>query len=206
MAQHRKDEVEQAIRGAALRVLAEKGYLGASVAEIARAAGFSTGNVYRYFEGKEALFDALFSEELVRTVKRLLRARVAAAREAGDLLSPSPTGPYPLASEAVVRFCVEHRLEVVVLLGRATGSRHERLAGDLVEELAKRAVAHFQAARPGLRVTRALRLNLQRIYRGLVESTVAALATFEDEATIREAMEGYARYHLAGLQALLERS
>lgn len=203
MAQRRKDEVEQAIRAAAIRVFAERGYAAAGVAEIARAAGVSTGNVYRYFEGKEALFDAVIDEAFVRALRRLLRRRVAAARGIDDLLRAEPGSAYGLASAAVVRFCVEHRLKVVVILGRAEGSRRERFAGEIVRELVRAAIAHVRAARPGFRVTAALDLNLRHIYGALVASTVAALAAFEDEASIREAIEGYARFHVAGLQALM---
>lgn len=211
MAQYRKDEIEKAIRRAALRVLADKGYPGASIAEIAREAGVSTGNVYRYFEGKDALFDAVLPADLVKTMRRLLRERVLAARAPAPSTSPAapgaPTGPsHALASEAVVQFCVEHRLEVVVLLGRAAGSRHEGLAAELVRELAQGAVAHFEAAGGRLSVTPALRLTLEHVYRSLLGATVTALATFEDEATIREAIVAYSRYHLAGLTALLGRT
>lgn len=48
----------------AARVFGERGYHGASVAEIARAAGFSVGAVYSNFAGKDEVFEALMEEHL----------------------------------------------------------------------------------------------------------------------------------------------
>jgi AcrR family transcriptional regulator len=203
MAQYLKDEIEQAIRAAALREFAAKGYLPATMADIAASAGISTGNLYRYFAGKEALFHAVIDDAFVARLKRLLRARVRTARGVSDPLKAERGSEYGLAAEAVVSFCIEHRLKVVVVLGRADGSRHAGLAAELVRELSVSAIAHARAARNGFEPTRALRFNLDYAYARLVGSTVAILAEFTDEAELRDAMIGYGRYHLAGLGALL---
>jgi AcrR family transcriptional regulator len=47
---------------AAAKVFAHNGYTGASVDDVAEAAGFSTGALYSNFSGKEDLFLALFAE------------------------------------------------------------------------------------------------------------------------------------------------
>jgi AcrR family transcriptional regulator len=47
---------------AAAKVFAHNGYAGASVDDVAEAAGFSTGALYSNFSGKEDLFIALFTE------------------------------------------------------------------------------------------------------------------------------------------------
>ena len=57
-----KPELEARVLDAAEAVFAESGYAGATMAAIAERAGMSTGNVYRYFANKEALFLALFPE------------------------------------------------------------------------------------------------------------------------------------------------
>ena len=75
-----KDEVEQRIRRAALEVFAEKGYPAAAMAEIARRAGISAGNIYRYFPGKKALF------AVVAHIDRVGLLFKRAANETGDFL------------------------------------------------------------------------------------------------------------------------
>jgi AcrR family transcriptional regulator len=203
MAQYRKEAIDLAIRAAALRVFARDGYASAGVADIAREAGVSVGNVYRYFAGKEALFDAVIDEDFVRALTRLLRQRVDAVDGNGARLSLPMAAAYPLASEPLVRFCVERRLEVVILLGRAGGSRHEGFASELLDELVRRAIAHFRAQRPSTSVDHGLRFALDHVHRAFLRGMVGALSSFDDEATIRAALDGCARYHLAGVHALM---
>lgn len=127
-----------------------------------------------------------------------MRARVRSASSDGR-----PLPAWRAAAEELLRFALEHRREVVIALGRAAGSRYEHLADDLIAELTDLAIAHARRVRPGLRVGAPLRLALLRIYRGLIETSVAALAQLDGEADIREAIEAYTRYHLGGLAELL---
>jgi AcrR family transcriptional regulator len=50
----------EAIFAAALGLFAERGFHGTSVPDIAQRAGVGAGTIYRYFEGKEALVNALY--------------------------------------------------------------------------------------------------------------------------------------------------
>jgi len=52
---------------AAARVFAQKGYAGASVADIAVNAAIGKGTVYEYFDSKEDLFFAVFEWYMLRT-------------------------------------------------------------------------------------------------------------------------------------------
>ena len=59
MAQFLKDEVREKIKKGAITVFTDKGYQSASIKEIAAEAQVSVGNVYRYFDHKEALYNAV---------------------------------------------------------------------------------------------------------------------------------------------------
>lgn len=59
------------ILDAALRVFAERGVHGTPVPPVAREAGVGVGTLYRYFDNKEALVNAVF-----RDTKRQLRGRL----------------------------------------------------------------------------------------------------------------------------------
>jgi AcrR family transcriptional regulator len=63
-----QERTRERLLDAAAAVLVRKGYAGASVEEIAEAAGFSTGAVYSNFAGKEALFNELL---LARNTTRM---------------------------------------------------------------------------------------------------------------------------------------
>jgi TetR/AcrR family transcriptional regulator len=74
---------QEIILEAAERVIAQKGYRGASMEEIARMAQLSAGSLYNAFASKEDLYRTLVnrrSEELVRHVQAHLRASTAVGR------------------------------------------------------------------------------------------------------------------------------
>ena len=55
-----------AIMTAALELFVERGFFGTAVPEIADNAGVGAGTIYRYFESKEALVNALYRQEKMR--------------------------------------------------------------------------------------------------------------------------------------------
>jgi AcrR family transcriptional regulator len=201
MAQYLKEEVQRRIVGAALETFARKGYPETTVAEIAREAGISTGNVYRYYPSKEALFHSLVPEAFAAQLRDLLRRRSAALVGVEDYRTLPEDSEYSLLSRATLAFAVENRLRLVILLGRAEATRYEGFAQELVAELVERAIAHFQGADPALRVDRAMRFGLEEIYRNFVGTLVRILEHFRDAEQIREAVECVSRYHRVGLKS-----
>lgn len=67
---------------AAETVFARKGFHGASVGEVAREAGATTGALYANFAGKEDLFLALLDHTIARDVRAYEQASAAAATPA----------------------------------------------------------------------------------------------------------------------------
>ena len=204
MPQVLKDEVEESIAGAALAVFARKGFRRATMAEIAREARVSTGNIYRYFASKNALFDALVSDAFVARFVGLMRDRADALEGVEDYRALGPGAAFHLVSGELLDFAIGNRLRVVILLGRCQGTRHEGLAERLISDLMERTMNHFQLLRPGLEVTPALRFGLEQIYRNLVVTMVHILEGFDDGPQIREAVDAYSRYHLVGLNSYFE--
>ncbi len=54
------EDKRQAILDAALGLFADQGFHGTSVPEVAREAGVAAGTIYRYFDGKDAMVNALY--------------------------------------------------------------------------------------------------------------------------------------------------
>lgn len=201
MAQYLKDEIQQEISRAALEVFAKKGFLGATVAEIAKAAKISTGNVYRYYENKEVLFDEVLPDSFVERLEALLRQRVEALRGVQNVQSLAPEAPYHLISEELLRFSIDNRLRVAILLSRSQGTRRERFSQDLAKRLVQLALSHFESvgAPPA---TQTQRFLLHRIYQNFVQNLAEILWSFPEEQTLRQAVHEYTKYHLTGLRAL----
>jgi AcrR family transcriptional regulator len=53
----------EAIMAAALELFVERGFYGTAVPEIAERAGVGAGTIYRYFDSKEALVNAIYREQ-----------------------------------------------------------------------------------------------------------------------------------------------
>ena len=64
----------QAVLQAAESVFAERGFAGATMAEIASRAGYSAGNLYNVCESKEALFQEVVTTRAAQVSERVLKA------------------------------------------------------------------------------------------------------------------------------------
>lgn len=78
MAQIKKEDVRTAILEASFALISEKGYVGASMSQIARRAGISHANTYIYFDAKIDVFFSLYEVWLKEKIG-LLEERVALA-------------------------------------------------------------------------------------------------------------------------------
>jgi len=194
--------VRQAIVGAAVEELSAAGLDGATLAGIARRAGTSVGNVYKYFPDKEALFRAAVPPELVARLLRLLRRRVASLGGARDVTRLGPGHPYHEASEALVTLAATHRAELLFLLRHGARTEHASFADELVATMTGLAVRFAKRAWPGVRVTPALRRAVRRSYRAWLVAVADILAEERTERALRAALSLFTAYHLTGLRGL----
>ena len=77
------DDKAAAVLAAAGQVFGQRGYEGATMLDVARAAGFSKAGVYHYFASKEHLLNGLLKESLEQVVSDL------AAADPGDKADPT---------------------------------------------------------------------------------------------------------------------
>lgn len=204
MAQVLKEEVERRLQRAALEVFAHKGYRSATMADIAERAGSSVGNLYRYYRSKDELFYDVVPGSFVTQLVDLVHRRMAAAPLARDPLTLPPAHQYQVLSAELIEFCIAHRERVVVVLGRAEGSRYERTRSELVTHMCSMAKAYFQRAKPEAKLSKVQRLVLEHIYDNLVRVMIDLLVRCEQERELRAAISDYSRYHLGGLVRLFE--
>lgn len=103
---------------AALKVFAEKGTDGASVKDIAAAAGVTQGLLYHYFEGKDALLETLLRER--GFLQQLRNQLAAAAGRPAAVILPEIVREY--------RSVLAENTELVSLFFSASTNRHVRAA------------------------------------------------------------------------------
>lgn len=125
--QYLKDNVRQKIYNAAVAEFKASGYQDASIRNIAKNAGISLGNIYRYYENKEALYLAIV-QPLMESVREFAKERYFAAGD--DLHS---------VSEKLSDFMVEHDDEIVIL--RLGNTAHYKQFSKFMEDVTAQKIA-----------------------------------------------------------------
>ncbi|MHA3770320.1 TetR/AcrR family transcriptional regulator [Verrucomicrobiota bacterium sgz303538] len=94
-------------------IFAEKGFHGASMDEIAKAAEYATGALYRYFESKEVLYTAVL-EQKIRELLSFLKERVGSISDPVEALRVSVRAQLEFASRnrAFIQIYFRERMEV----------------------------------------------------------------------------------------------
>lgn len=72
-----RGEKREAILEAALQLFNERGFHGTSVPELARRAEVATGTLYRYFDSKEAIVNALYQEGKAQLTQAVAEAMMS---------------------------------------------------------------------------------------------------------------------------------
>ena len=111
----------------------EKGFLGASLRQIVKNAGVTTGAFYGYFSSKEALFASIVEPHAAALMGRFMKAQTTFA----ELPEAEQAAHMGEESGAYVRWMVdyicEHREPVKLLLCRAEGTSYEHFIHNMVE-------------------------------------------------------------------------
>lgn len=121
------------IQQAALAEFLDKGFLGASLRQIVKNAGVTTGAFYGYFSSKEALFNAIVEPHAAPLMGRFMEAQTTFA-ELPEKEQPEHMG---LESGRCVDWMVDyicaHREPVKLLLCCAEGTSYEHFVHNMVE-------------------------------------------------------------------------
>jgi len=126
--QYLKEEVKDAIKKAALEEFRNKSYSKASMRAIARKAGITVGNIYRYFESK----DELFNELMDPAWKAITQAIFDKYKEDEDPLFISGI------ISAIMGIYRTYTTEIYILFHNSKDSKYENIRGGLVDLIAGR--------------------------------------------------------------------
>ncbi|WP_028608621.1 TetR/AcrR family transcriptional regulator [Paenibacillus harenae] len=134
MVQVLKEELRTAILYAAQDEFIKHGFLSASVKRIAGKVGISVGNLYRYYAGKDALFEAIVGPAYIE-LERILIDHDKGSKE--DASIPE------LIVETLYNITTEFRRSLLILLYSSTGTRHEETVQKIYRMMAENIVKHL---------------------------------------------------------------
>ena len=137
-------------------------------------------------------FDHVITDELADTLDTLIRQRVRAL-----LLPLDEDGADSPQAAQLLEFWTEHRLEVVVLLDRADGTRFADYGARFTRLLVDLAIERLRA--DGAEPDPTARHLLQTIFDNTRRALVAILEHHEASDDIRHALGGFWAYQLPGL-------
>ena len=121
------------IQRAALDEFLDKGFLGASLRQIVKNAGVTTGAFYGYFSSKEALFASIVEPHAAALMGRFMEAQTGFAdlpEEEQPVHMGEASGGYV---DWMVDYICDHREPVKLLLCRAEGTSYEHFIHNMVE-------------------------------------------------------------------------
>ena len=123
----------ESIQQAAMQEFLDKGFQRASLRQIVKNAGVTTGAFYGYFSSKEALFNALVEPHAAAIMGKFMEAQTSFA-ELPEEQQPShkgvESGTY---LDWMVDYICQHREPVKLLLTRSEGTSYEHFVHNMVE-------------------------------------------------------------------------
>ena len=121
------------IQQAALSEFLEKGFLGASLRQIVKNAGVTTGALYGYFSSKEALFASIVEPHAAALMGRFMEAQTSFAELPEEEQANSMGEKSGQYVNWMVDYICQHRQPVKLLLCRAEGTSYEHFVHNMVE-------------------------------------------------------------------------
>ncbi|MNP24335.1 HTH-type transcriptional regulator MtrR [compost metagenome] len=125
-----KEEVRNNILQAALSEFRKKGYLQASMRQIALAAGITIGNIYRYFKSKEELFEAII-EPVYEQYGNHMVAIQKIIEFSYSNEAPNTLDYFNKIESALMDLFKTYSAELTILLNQSKGSKYELVKAEL---------------------------------------------------------------------------
>ena len=124
--QIKKDDTKSKIRESAKEIFFTTSYAGASMRDVASKCNMTVGNIYRYYENKEVLFDDIIKptyDGVVKLIKITDLMKPFIKGSENKLYKNSKFKNYIISSIATIVSC--HAVELYILLNNSEGSKYE---------------------------------------------------------------------------------
>ena len=122
--QYCKKETKNRIIASALTEFGDKGYLDASMRDIAQNAGVSVGNIYRYFKNKSELFDEIIEPAYCRLMLEMREPHYSRPNYSISQIDDHVDG--------VMKVLKQYKKQLLILADKSKGTKYERTKEEVV--------------------------------------------------------------------------
>ncbi len=197
-----KNNIKLQIENAAIGLFSSSGYEKSGMAEIARLAGISAGNVYRYYSNKQELLDSIISKDFVQSCFAILNEKIGQVKGLGsDQIATSEE--FAHGNLQLLDFLIRNRLRLVILMKGCPGTRLENFCESIRTAIVKAVSEHFVAVgkAPDKEADFPECLLLDTIYKNLINATLVILGSKTSDRQCRKTLQKLMAYHLGGLSS-----
>lgn len=199
-------ETRNKLLDAARTEFREKGYMKASLRNICKSAGLTTGALYFFFQGKEDLFDAV-TKDAVQGIQMIMSSHYAEERRmasAGLIFNPVTADDTDDIEEAkqVLHHMYVHREDILLILTKSQGSKLEHVADLFItqtEQHFEAIASQMQTAYPEKKIDKEF---MHWLAHEMVNAFIYVITHIEDEEQAIIFMEQMVTYMIAGWYGL----
>ncbi len=182
-----KEELRVKILESATNEFYDKGYGKASMRTIAKHSGITVGNIYRYFDGKEALFEAVVNEAYERFYE------IVSSDVDDEIIKSNDDNLFEIMRNKIITALVEcvseKRIELLILLRGATGTKYELMKEDFYKLIYGKVILHFEHNFNGTKNNDHVIFITGVISRSCVEGLVESIIRYQEPEALQASME-----------------
>jgi AcrR family transcriptional regulator len=200
MPQVQKEAVRNEIIEKAEFLFAKRGYEETSINDIAKAAGISVGNVYRYFKGKEDILNEIITASLIEDIRKKILVKLGMGKS-DTIREQSLNKDYIDYSEQFYKAMIENRLKFIILMNCTKSDISNLFRKEFFDYWVQAFLDLFvkeEAKKAALRSTIVL------LFKGLIGLYLDILTKDANEEAYLRELRQVTKYHIFGLASIVE--
>jgi len=202
MAQVQKKLVRDQICDAAMMLFATQGYEHTTIADVAKKANISVGNVYRYFKSKSDILKEVIPTDFVSQVReQLVRKLETGSEGTNSIQEQMQEEAYRENSEHFLDYMIENRLRFMTLVKCKNIEDYKDFRQDILDSLVQIFTNKFilnETKREELYTTIFL------LYNNFIDLCTEVLTIECSNETKKKQLRNLIRYHVTGLTSLVK--
>ena len=198
--QVKKDKILSNINAAALQCLADRGFKKTTMANIAKVAQISVGNIYRYYKNKNDLFYELIDENFAKKCKQMIVTKFDQIQEIPPKTLKN-NQEFLDNSSLFINFLIKNRLRIIILMEGTEGTFYQNFRQEIFDLILKKINIYQKSFS---KTDKATDIALPIIYSNLISGTIALLKNNSKQATLASSFNKLIGYHFSGMNYLLE--